>query len=827
MLGDLRSHGSIASNIKSNSELNSIEWQWEAESHHFSIDRDKCVQLFQSDLPRLTNNFLLSCLSYQDQSTLVHHFEEAHKSTQKRRFCCCLNLAQGKVSYVEFSFSGDKQGRVLGHLTPLISFDKTSDLVSQLFEQLFDNPHHGVVLANSEKSVIACNRYFQEHTGYLHHDLAGKSLDTLDSGKHSKDYYQNLWEEVKRKGFWSGVILIKTKSGNTIPQDLTVQKLALGENMLYVGWYLDLSKNLYRVADVEHGGIELLTQLPTEQQFTQAVASRWMDEAAEHISMVVAFVPKFNREDDFELKSVLSEHLARNRNAQQVGYIGNNHFVACLECEKRPGPSQIRIIHQTIRRFFASLNQKAGKEVHLAIVHGKVGVSVLGHDAHNPKLLVPHAVQAMLEQQSDARGLITFYHGAIHREVLRRKELEEWAVKLIKSNAVEVYYQPIVDVKTWDIVKFEALSRFKAPNGTMLNTQEMVTVAEDLDLVSDLDWCVGRKALEDLSVIQERYGEKLGMTINRSLNTKLEVDEVLQSADALVHQYAKTPELVTIELTESAYFDSESEQSSLIRNIRRRGVSVAIDDFGTGYSSFSYLSDCNFDLLKIDRDFVSGLRVGTHKYHIVKMITELAHTLNVKVVAEGVETRQELEVICGVGVDYIQGYFFSKPLPLDQLESAWNYCEKLEDFLTRASSMRQVGILSITQTHIPTLEPKDTLEDARRLFTSQQYNLEVIPIVDGTICVGVIGREELNHHLSNTLGTKLETPKDVVALKRKLNQVMRRDIHRASYLIKMSEMPELIKSGIKPPWLVINETGQYLGVVTNQDLLNHFANEQV
>ncbi|NOJ22137.1 EAL domain-containing protein [Vibrio coralliilyticus] len=825
MLGDLRSRGSIESYVKGKAELNSIEWRWEAESHHFSIERDECVQLFQSDFPNLTNNFLLSCLSYQDQSALVKQFEEAHKSLQKRRFSCCLNLDQGKVSYVEFTFNGDKQGRVLGHLAPLVTFDKNSDFVSQLFEQLFDNPHHGVVIANSEKNVIACNSYFQEHTGYSHPDLAGRNLDKLDSGKHSKDYYQNLWKEVARKGFWSGVILIKTKSGNTIPQDLTVQKFSLGENIFYVGWYLDLSKNLYRVADVEHGGVELLTQLPTEQQFTQSVASRWMDEAEEHISMVVAFVPKFNSEDDFEHKSVLSEHLARNRNAQQVGYIGNNHFVACLECEKRPGPSQVRIIHQTIRRFFSSLNQKAGKEIHLAIVHGKVGVSVLGHDTHNPKLLVSHAVQAMLEQQNDARGLITFYHGAIHREVLRRKELEEWAVKLIRSNAVEVYYQPIVDVKTWDIVKFEALSRFKAPNGKILNTQEMVTVAEDLDLVSDLDWCVGRKALEDLSVIQERYGEKLGMTINRSLNTKLETDEVLQSADDLVHQFAKTPELVTIELTESAYFDSESEQSSLIRNIRRRGVSVAIDDFGTGYSSFSYLSDCNFDLLKIDREFVTGLRVGTHKYHIVKMITELAHTLNVKVVAEGVETRQELEVICSVGVDYIQGYFFSKPLPIDQLESAWSYCERLEEFLTRASSMRQVGILNITQTYIPTLEPQDTLEAARNLFDSKQYNLEVIPVVDGTTCVGVVGREELNHHLSTTLGTKLETPKDLVALKRKLNQVMRRDIHRASYQIKMSEVPELIKSGIKPPWLVVNETGQYLGVVTSQDLLSHFANE--
>lgn len=824
MLGDLRSHTALESYVRGGKlAANFIQWQWDEQSHQLAIEKSDVEQVLRIDLSSLGKASLLSLLNFQDQEELLKLFKQACNSTSPMRFACCLNLDQGKLCYVELLFHGDAQGHVLGKLIPLVSFDGSGDVVSQLFQQIFDNPHHGIVLANSEKYIIACNGYFQEHTGYSHQDLAGKSVDYLDSGKHSKDYYQNLWKEVVENGFWSGVILIKTKKGNTIPQDLTVQKFWLGNNVFYVGWYLDLSNNLYRVADVEHGGVELLTQLPTEQQFTQSVASRWMDEASEHISMVVAFVPKFAGQDDFELKSKLSEHLARNREAQQVGYIGNNHFVVCLECEKRSGPSQVRIIHQTIRRFFSSLNQKAGKEIHLAIVHGKVGVSVLGQDTHNPKLLVSHAVQAMLEQQNDERGLITFYHGAIHREVLRRKELEEWAVKLIKNNNVDVYYQPIIDTKTWEIAKFEALSRFKGPNGKMLNTQEMVMIAEDLDLVADLDWCVGRKALEDLTKIQDHFGSKLGMTINRSLNTKLSNDEVLQSADALIHQYAKTPELVTIELTESAYFDSESEQSTLIRNIRRRGVSVAIDDFGTGYSSFSYLSDCNFDILKIDKEFVTGLSTGTHRYYIVKMITELAHTLNVKVVAEGVETRQELEVICSVGVDYIQGYFFSKPLPLKELHNAWGYSEKLEEFLASSSGMRQVGILNITQTYIPTLEPQDTLEAARSLFESKQYNLDVIPIVDGTACLGVVGREELNHHLSTNIGTRLETPKDLSALKRKLNQVMRRDIHRASYQIKLSELPELIKSGIKPPWIVVNDTGQYLGVITGQDLLAYFA----
>ncbi|MEZ8100061.1 EAL domain-containing protein [Vibrio bivalvicida] len=802
----------------------SLDWVWDLEHHQLTIDEECCRQILNSDLPSLTGNVLLPCMSYHDQTELLNLLAESSKFHSSQRFCCCLQLSDDQCCYVELLFKGEDRYTVKGSVTPLLFVHATTSTLSALFEQLFNNPHHGVVLADSSRTIIACNDYFLKHTHYTNQQLVSQPMDKLNSDKHSSGFYQKIWQQIDEEGSWSGVVLIQSSLGTTYPQDLTLQQINLVEGTFYVGVYLDLSNNLYRIADVERGGIELLTQLPTEKQFTRSITNQWMDAAEPNISMVVAFHPSFAQVDDFELKSMLSEHLNKNKVVKYVGYLGSNHFVACLECEKIAGPSQIRLIHQTIRRFFATLNQSAGKTIHNAIISGRVGVSVLGHDTHSPKKLVSHAVQAMLEQSSAQRGQITFYHGALHKEVLRRKELEEWAEKLIKSQEVEVYYQPIVDVKNWDIVKFEALSRFKGPNGKFLNTQEMVMIAEDLDLVSDLDWCVGKKALQDLNKIQARFGNGLGVTINRSLNTKLEVDEVLQSADSLVHQYASSPDTVTIELTESAYFDSESRQSSLIRNIRRRGVSVAIDDFGTGYSSFAYLSDCNFDVLKIDREFVKDLKEGSHKYYIVKMITQLAHTLNVKVVAEGVETRNELEVVCSLGVDFIQGYFFSKPLPLEELENAWGYYEKLDSFLSSAGHARQVGILSITQVHIPTLAPDDSIEKARALFDSGQYRLDVIPIVDRKECVGIVGREELNYHLSPTLGTKLETIKDLSITKKRLNQVMRTNVYTASFHTKISKINEIIKAGIKPPWLVVNDSGEYLGIVTNQDILEHFAN---
>ncbi|MGY3569390.1 EAL domain-containing protein [Vibrio paucivorans] len=692
-----------------------------------------------------------------------------------------------------------------------------------MFKQVFDNPLHGIIAIDAERNILLCNRYFEKHCRYANIELIGKPFRSLDSGKHSSSFYDNMWQQVQESGKWTGTVLIKTGQGHIVPQDLSLQKIVIRDRTLYLGYFVDLSNHLYRVADMELGGVELLTQLPTEQQFTQRLAQKWMNSDENMIYLVLAFVPNIARVNEYELRQSLSEHLSQNNHCQLSGYLGNNYFVVCLECEKKSGPSQVRVIQQTIRSFFSELNRDAGHEIHDALFNGKVGVSILGHDTNNPKLLVPHAVQAMLEQTGDMKGMITFYNGSIHREALRRKEMEDVAVTAIRNENVEVFYQPIVDTRNWDIAKFEALCRFRDPDGQIMNTQEMVAIAEDLDLVSELDWCVGKKSLQGLDTIHQRFGNNIGITINRSLNTKLGADAVLKSAEDMIRVHASTPELVTIELTESAYFDSESAQSSLITNLRMHGVSVAIDDFGTGYSSFTYLSDCNFDLLKIDREFVTNIKVGTHKYHIVKMITDLSHTLEVKVVAEGVETRHELEVLCGIGVDYIQGYFFSKPLPIDNLESAWGYQERLADFLQRKSSLTGIGILRIAKSYVPTLEPGDTIERARALLNDASLHLDSLPILNGETCVGIVDKACLNLHLSPTLGGDFETSKDLTIKKRTLNQVMTTDISTVSFHTRVGELSTLLNQGSPLPWVVVDDLGNYLGVVTQQDVLDHFS----
>ncbi|KJY84843.1 diguanylate cyclase [Vibrio galatheae] len=800
-----------------------LEWTWDTEHHQLQIDQALCRQILHSELPSLTGNVLLPCMSYSDQTALLSLLEKSCQFKSQQRFCCCLQLSDQNCCYVELRFRGEDPKLVKGTLTPLLFLHATASMISELFAQLFNNSHHGVVLLDDEREIIACNDYFLQNSHYQHSALVGRSIDTFNSEKHHAGFFQNIWQHTDSNGSWSGTVLLKSARGKTYPQGLTTQKITLEERVFYLATYLDLSHQLYRIDEAESGGVELNTQLLTQEQFTRSITHDWMTEAQSSIGIVVAFAPQFEPEEDFDSKGALAEQLRNNRMSKHVGYLGSDHFVAYLECSTSSGPSQVRMIHQTVRRFFSELSQVSAKAMHNAIVRGRVGVSVLGHDTHNTKTAVSHALQAMLQQDVARRGQITFYHTALENEVLRRKDKQQWVERLVKSQQVEVHYQPIIDVKKWKIAKFEALSRFRGPNGKLFNSDEMIAIAEELDLIIDLDWMTAKQALLDLDKIQQQFEQKISISINRSLNSKLVVDEALQSIDALIHQYASQAEYVTVELNESAYFDSQSHQSSLIRSLRRRGVKVAIDKFATGYSSIAHLSEGNFDVVKIDRVFIKDIKLGSHKCTMVKAIIQFAHTFKAKVVAVGVETEQELEVVCGLGVDYVQGYFLAKPLPLDELAKAWNYKEKIEKFLSSQGRAKQAGILSLAQVHLPTLAPTDTIIRAIALFNSPHYQLEVIPIVDNKVCVGVVGREELNKHMFSAQGTSKELLLDSTINNKTLDQIMRRDVHSTLLQTPASHISEMVRCGLAPPWLVVTESGDYLGLVTSQTVLQHLV----
>lgn len=352
----------------------------------------------------------------------------------------------------------------------------------------------------------------------------------------------------------------------------------------FVGFTVDLSNHLYRIADTEYGGIELLTQLPNEDEFKSKLANMVKHYSHSHTIIVLAIEPAFDEDSTLEQRVAFSNAVAQVDEQYLCGYKGDNLFVCALKCVN--SANRVRAIHSEIRRFMTAIRQFGNEHLFKLVTRGKIGVSVLGYDTNQPKMLVTHATQAMLEQHSSKKGYnISFFDRSMHEETVRRKKLEELLTDFIKKENIDVHFQPIVSTETWQVIKFEALCRFPSVEGLQYTPQEMINIAEDLNLVSTLDKIIGSKSLHYLERIHRHFGKHVGITINRSLNTKMSAQQVLTNTLNMVEESGVDPKLVTIELTESAYFDSEDCHIQALKALRQRGVNVAIDDFGTGYSS--------------------------------------------------------------------------------------------------------------------------------------------------------------------------------------------------------------------------------------------------
>ncbi|WP_104399417.1 sensor domain-containing phosphodiesterase [Vibrio penaeicida] len=796
------------------------KWRWNASSDEFQFLDPFLVESIHRQFKIQTIADLLKIMPENDKKKLVGALQSTHECNSKHSVFCVLTPSKGLFIYCEVEVSRAEGDVLLGYIRPLFYLSSMYE-IGQIFQAIFENRHHGIVITDSDTRILACNPYFIERSGYQFNELLGKKTSLFNAGKHSDTFFEEIWRVIHREGHWTGTILSKRANGQTEPQDLTIQKVEMANGKTYfVGFTVDLSNHLYRIADTEYGGIELLTQLPNEDEFKSKLASIVKHYSHSHTIIVLAIAPEFDEDSTLEQRVAFSNAVAQVDEQYLCGYKGDNLFVCALKCVN--SANRVRAIHSEIRRFMAAIRQFGNEHLFKLVTRGKIGVSVLGYDTNQPKMLVTHATQAMLEQHSSKKGYnISFFDRSMHEETVRRKKLEELLTGFIKTENIDVHFQPIVSTETWQVIKFEALCRFPSVEGLQYTPQEMINIAEDLNLVATLDKIIGSKSLHYLERIHRHFGKQVGITINRSLNTKMSAQQVLTNTLNMVEESGVDPKLVTIELTESAYFDSEDCHIEALKALRQRGVNVAIDDFGTGYSSFTYLSNGHFDYLKIDREFIFDIEIGTHKYFIVKMLVDLSHTLGVKVIAEGVETIQEIEVLTGLNVDYIQGYYFSKPVSIDDIETARHYVKKQNELRRFSLPKQGVGILSLHEQMSPFLEPSTALSEVHEIFL--RTDLEAMVVTDSLHCVGVIDREVYSLHMTSTFGTKLETQRDTQILKRKLSQVMKTQFTVLSHATLLKDVPALVKKGVPLPWVIAGDKGECLGIVTKNKVLKFLA----
>ncbi|EIL2908959.1 MULTISPECIES: sensor domain-containing phosphodiesterase [Vibrio] len=795
-----------------------IEWSYDIDTREFECDQQGMAKAFGISTPVTSLNNLFDHMLMGQQETLKQRILEVELFGGRGRFSCCMMLKNVNLVHVTISFERLNKRIIQGTIIPQLTITGCEEL-AKILETIFDLPNVGVLVADEDTRILGCNRAFELQMGYQNRDLVGLKTHIFSTSHHSQAFYDQLWQQINDEGCWCGNLLSKTANGSNQAHHLCIYRLTFHSGrVLYLGFSTDISASLLWMKNRCEQQHDWAAFLPTRKEFELQLATLANESRNKELNIVMTLRPKFSERYLLEQQLGFADFIMRSRYTSIAGQLSRDVFVVCLQTPHCQWLSPVRLIQIAMKGFFNELRNEMGTKMHATIVKGQTGVSILGYDTNRPRQALAHAAQAMLSSISGEGSYFNFYDSELHSELVKRQHLEAFLEAQIKSGLVDVYFQPIIDVQTGSVVKFEALARFYDENDAYC-TQKMIAIIEDLELIAALDDVVCQAALKHFPRLHEIYGEEVGVTINRSLNTKLDSLQILQRSHDLIKASGVDPKRVTIELTETAYFEQDEEHTRALEEVRKEGIEIAIDDFGTGYSSFSYLEKGQFDLLKIDRKFIKNIHKGSTSYNIVKMVTELAQQMNVKVVAEGVESKQELQVLAEIGVDYMQGFLFSAAVPVDLMDKADSYEHLFSDI---AIESKQSDVLqSLSHEQVRSMDPGEPLSLAVE-YMNLNPSLPLV-VLNENRCVGLITKETVNLHLTPSMGTERETERESRIWKRPVNQIMSTEFVLVDEDLPVSVIRELVKTGIRFPWVLCNTKEEYRGVLTQEDALKYLA----
>ncbi|MBS9942868.1 EAL domain-containing protein [Vibrio alginolyticus] len=795
-----------------------IEWSYDIDTREFECDQQGMAKAFGISTPITSLNNLFDHMLMGQQETLKQRILEVGLFGGRGRFSCCMMLKNVNLVHVTISFERLNKRIIQGTIIPQLTITGCEEL-AKILETIFDLPNVGVLVADEDTRILGCNRAFELQMGYQNRDLVGLKTHIFSTSHHSQAFYDQLWQQINDEGCWCGNLLSKTANGSNQAHHLCIYRLTFHSGrILYLGFSTDISASLLWMKNRCEQQHDWAAFLPTRKEFELQLATLANESRNKELNIVMTLRPKFSERYLLEQQLGFADFIMRSRYTSIAGQLSRDVFVVCLQTPHCQWLSPVRLIQIAMKGFFNELRNEMGTKMHATIVKGQTGVSILGYDTNRPRQALAHAAQAMLSSISGEGSYFNFYDSELHSELVKRQHLEAFLEAQIESGLVDVYFQPIIDVQTGRVVKFEALARFYDENDAYC-TQKMIAIIEDLELIAALDDVVCQAALKHFPRLQEIYGEEVGVTINRSLNTKLDSLQILQRSHDLIKASGVDSKRVTIELTETAYFEQDEEHTRALEEVRKEGIEIAIDDFGTGYSSFSYLEKGQFDLLKIDRKFIKNIHKGSTSYNIVKMVTELAQQMNVKVVAEGVESKQELQVLAEIGVDYMQGFLFSAAVPVNLMDKADSYEHLFSDI---AVESKQSDVLqSVSHEQVRSMDPGEPLSLAVEYMNLNPSSPLVV--LNENRCVGLITKETVNLHLTPSMGTERETERESRIWKRPVNQIMSTEFVLVDEDLPVSVIRELVKTGIRFPWVLCNTKEEYRGVLTQEDALKYLA----
>ncbi|MDD2699971.1 MAG: PAS domain S-box protein [Sideroxydans sp.] len=656
-------------------ELSSSELKWSDETYHiFEIDRSVEGALY---------DIFEKTVHPDDRDRVEQTFQQSLREHVPYDIEHRLLFPDGRIKWVRehctttYGETGEPL-RSLGMVQDITARKRDEEQL-RVAAAAFET-HDAIVITDAKSNIVRVNHAFTKITGYRSSEVLGRNPRVMSSGRHDRAFYQDMWQHLLEEGSWSGEIWDRRKNGEIYPKWLTITavKDEAGNTVNYVAIFSDITDRKRNEDEIRGLAFyDALTQLPNRRLFQDrlqnalAVSAR----SGEFGALLFIDLDRFKVLNDtlgHDYGDLLLVEVAERikncvREVDTVARLGGDEFVVVLEGigdHREEASYKAELVAEKIRESLAHPYQLKEHEHYSS---PSIGVELFHDGSETSDELIKHADVAMYQAKNAGRNTIRFYDPSLQHDLDTRAMLENDLRRAIESNELQLHYQVQVNNES-KLVGVEALLRWQHPTRGMIPPAKFIPVAEESMLIVELgDWVLHHACAQLALWSGDPRKSKLTMAVNVSAH-QFAMHDFVEHLSSILQRHDVEPGRLKLELTEGVVLNDISDVVGKMRRLKAIGVQLSLDDFGTGYSSLSYLKQLPLDQLKIDQSFVRDITVDESDAGMVQTIIDMAKNFKHDVIAEGVETEAQLSFLKHHACMAYQGYFFSKPIPLDELD---------------------------------------------------------------------------------------------------------------------------------------------------------------